>query len=254
MTSPHPDASLLITSNESLVPLLQILNAFNHRHRNQHSSSHWWSSFSLLRRAVRNLSTDLASHPPATKGKNKSKSLVVERHHYPAFARAKWMLRHTVPRAYFAFSQLAADNQHALLGLLLLSVLARINYLLSDLVPNDSNPNFPSSAANQQIVPNTNPPSTSFSSTNAKPADTGMDMGVAISRQELLPGQNSTSPQPIVTSESHSKERASSRHKSKSTAKVEIGNSLSTKSIHKDKAKKKKKKGNDAFSSLFGSL
>ncbi|KAM6524788.1 RNase MRP subunit [Fusarium falciforme] len=45
MTSPHLSAALLTTANESLAPVLPILNAFAHRHRNQHHSSHWWSSF-----------------------------------------------------------------------------------------------------------------------------------------------------------------------------------------------------------------
>ncbi|KAI8668335.1 hypothetical protein NCS55_00858900 [Fusarium keratoplasticum] len=98
MTSPHPSAALLSTANESLAPVLPILNAFAHRHRNQHHSSHWWSSFSLVRRAARNLSTDLTSRPRSIKNKNKPGN--VEGDNHPALARAKWMIRHVVPRTY----------------------------------------------------------------------------------------------------------------------------------------------------------
>jgi ribonuclease MRP protein subunit RMP1 len=93
MTTP-PDTALLATTSDSLAPLIPILNGFAHRHKNQHSSSHWWSSFSVLRRAVRNLVNDLNSRP------RKTKSGDVKRDVHPALVRAKWMMRHVVPGAF----------------------------------------------------------------------------------------------------------------------------------------------------------
>ncbi|KAJ4322307.1 RNase MRP subunit [Fusarium piperis] len=248
MTSPHPSAALLSTANESLSPVLPILNAFAHRHRNQHHSSHWWSSFSLVRRAARNLSADLTSRPRPIKKKDKPN---VEGDH-PALARAKWMIRHVVPRTYIAFSQLAADNQHAPLGLLLLSILARINRILSDLVLTDQNPPTTASASTK---PTTTDPILSSNSQASTPAGTDgpdIDMGVTISRNEVLPIRKSTTSQLDTKPDSHPTEPPSKERKLKSLTK-DIKKS-SSKDPAKDKPKKKKKKGGDALSSLFGSL
>jgi hypothetical protein len=96
MTTTPPDTAALLTStSESLAPLLPILDGFAHRHKNQHSSTHWWSSFSILRRAIRNLSQDLVSRPKKTKSSNNAK-----RDSHPALIRAKWMMRHVVPDAF----------------------------------------------------------------------------------------------------------------------------------------------------------
>lgn len=43
-----------------LVPLLHILDAFNHRNKNQHRVARWWTQFSLLRRSTKRLHDALA--------------------------------------------------------------------------------------------------------------------------------------------------------------------------------------------------
>jgi ribonuclease MRP protein subunit RMP1 len=92
--TPPTDTALLTTNSETLAPFLPILNAFAHRHKNQHSSTHWWSSFSVLRRAVRNLAGDLVLRPKKTKPSN------AKRESHPALVRAKWMMRHVIPGAF----------------------------------------------------------------------------------------------------------------------------------------------------------
>ncbi|RTE70013.1 hypothetical protein BHE90_015593 [Fusarium euwallaceae] len=250
MTSPHPSAALLSTANESLAPVLPILNAFAHRHRNQHHSSHWWSSFSLVRRAARNLSIDLTSRPRPIKNKNKSGNGEGDNH--PALVRARWMIRHVVPRTYIAFTQLAADNQHAPLGLLLLSILARINRILSDLVPADEN-TIPATSASTKPTPTGSMlPSNTQTSTPAETDSLDIDMGVAISRNEVLPIRKTITSQLEPKADSRLTEPPSKERKLKSLTK-DIKKS-SSKDSAKDKPKKKKKKGGDALSSLFGSL
>ncbi|KAF5551956.1 ribonuclease mrp subunit rmp1 [Fusarium napiforme] len=269
MTTP-PDPELLATTNDSLAPLIPILNGFAHRHKNQHSSTHWWSSFSILRRAVRNLVNDLNSRP------RKVKSGGVKRDVHPALARAKWMMRHVVPGAFVTFSQLAADNQHAPLGLLLLSVLARTNTILSQLVPDhdhDHNPPISSSAKPTPPEPSKN----KASDLRADDApNAGVDMGVAISREELMSTQKKTKPVPTADSRSEdlklkeyetktthintkripSKSDTIDKPRKKTKSSDELSSlfgSLSSKNGAANKPKKKKKKG-DAFSSLFDSL
>ncbi|KAF5634518.1 ribonuclease mrp subunit rmp1 [Fusarium sp. NRRL 52700] len=266
MTTP-PDAALLATTSDSLAPLITILNGFAHRHKNQHSSSHWWSSFSLLRRAVRNLVNDINSRP------RKVKSGGVKRDIQPALARAKWMMRHVVPGAFVTFSQLAADNQHAPLGLLLLSVLARTNTILSQLVP-DHDYNRPISTSTKTMPSEPSKHSISDLGTDDTP-NAGVDMGVAISRDELMSTQKK--PKALPKADLRSKDLQLKEHESKmvhtGTKKIpsksdtidkprkktknrdelsSLFGSLSSKNGTADKPKKKKK--GDAFSSLFDSL
>jgi hypothetical protein len=175
------------------------------------------------------------------------------------------------------FSQLAADNQHAPLGLLLLSVLARTNTILSQLVPDHGhNPSISSSAKPMPSEPSKHKASDlrDFRADDAPNA--GVDMGVAISREELISTQKKT--KPVPTADSRSKDLKLKEHATKTThidtKKIpsksdtidkprkktknsdelsSLFGSLSSKNGAADKPKKKKKKG-DAFSSLFDSL
>ncbi|KAF5530673.1 ribonuclease mrp subunit rmp1 [Fusarium mexicanum] len=268
MTTP-PDAALLATTSDSLASLIPILNGFAHRHKNQHSSTHWWSSFSILRRAVRNLINDLNSRP------RKVKSGGVKRHVHPTLVRAKWMMRHVVPGAFVTFSQLAADNQYAPLGLLLLSVLARTNTILSQLVP-DHDHNPPISTSTKPMPSEPSKHKTSDLGTDDA-SNAGVDMGVAISRDELLSTQKKSkagskadsrsedlklkqcetktthTDTKRIPSKSDTIEKPRKKTKNSDELSSLFGSLSSSNGTAADKPKKKKKKG-DAFSSLFDSL
>ncbi|KAH7140573.1 hypothetical protein EDB81DRAFT_885299 [Dactylonectria macrodidyma] len=213
----------------SLTPIVHILHAVAHRHRNQHSSSHWWASFTLIRRAVRNLESALLCSSSRTAFGP------------PPVVHAKYMVHHVVPRAFIAFTQLAADNQHAPLGLLLLGVLARIKGLLSGLVPSE-NTSKPGPMPTNDVKRNLGLPST-------RP-DEDVDVGVAISRDELIPKPSSREPSSAVAGEASSKDSKAKKHTKSTRAAIK---ETPADSISKKKKKKKKKVG-DALSSLFGSL
>ncbi|KAL7918332.1 hypothetical protein ACQKWADRAFT_304363 [Trichoderma austrokoningii] len=182
------------SSSPSLSPLLPILNAFNHRHHNQHRLTHWWPLFRSLRRTIRNLVDDASP------------------------SRAIWLNKHLIPRAYLAFSQLAADNQHAPLGLLLLAILARVHAALAIDSP----------------VPKAQPQPKANHLAN-------QDKGVAISRQEL-PLSTSTERIKLSTTQDISEPSHQQAVAAKPSKKL------------KETSKKKKKGKGDALSSLFGSL
>ncbi|KAL7912312.1 hypothetical protein GGI35DRAFT_444951 [Trichoderma velutinum] len=204
--------SSLSAATASLSPILPILNAFNHRHHNQHRLAHWWPVFRIFRHTIRGLLDDLASRrrdasfPPP---------------------RAVWLSKHFISRAYIAFSQLAADNQHAPLGLLLLAILARTNTAITQLL-------------DQPTLPT--PSSTTL------PKEANQDKGVAIARQKQPPPterlKTQTTIQPLTDEPQGDKLDRDAIKPSKSKSK-EVPS--------KDKKKKKKGKG-DALSSLFGSL
>ncbi|PNP41496.1 hypothetical protein TGAMA5MH_06597 [Trichoderma gamsii] len=207
----------------SFSPLLPILNAFNHRHHNQHRLAHWWPVFRSLRRTIRNLIDDLS--PPSSL----SSRSAPRRESTPP--RAIWLNKHFIPRAYVAFSQLAADNQHAPLGLLLLAILARIHTALSPL-------------SNDSSIPNPQP------KTNRANDLANQDKGVAIARQEL---PSATSAERMFSSEQQQQGSPIDREATKPPKSKLKASPSSSSSISKDTKKKKKGKG-DALSSLFGSL
>lgn len=102
------DHAVAATSTAKLAALLPILDAFNHRHRNQHSASPWWSSFRLFRRGARALTDDLRRHQALQQklqndagGKKststKTKAKTVQRQ---LLARVTILRDHTVQKAY----------------------------------------------------------------------------------------------------------------------------------------------------------
>lgn len=89
-----------------LASLLPILDAFNYRHRNQHSASHWWSAFKQFRHGARSLAADLHRHQalnqPHTDSSKKSTAAKAKakRAQKQLLARLALFRNHTVPKAY----------------------------------------------------------------------------------------------------------------------------------------------------------
>lgn len=103
-----------------LAALLPILDAFNHRHRNQHAASHWWSAFRLLHRGSRALAADLRRHQAlsqlqsdggkkSTAAKTRAKTLQKQ-----LLARAALLRNHTIPKAYMYVQPLSPRYRFAL--------------------------------------------------------------------------------------------------------------------------------------------
>ena len=84
MTKPPSKASspaitIPAPARSSIAGLIPILDAFNHRNKNQHRLSHWWSHFNILRRSLRPFQDGSATI---------------------TLAHAIWMRDHVVPRSY----------------------------------------------------------------------------------------------------------------------------------------------------------
>lgn len=179
-----------------LAPTLALLDAFNHRHRNQHRRSVWWQQFNLLRRAVRKLSSHrFDTGTSATLQKHVRRNLQTTDHGVGAgqgvgapslslLHHIKWVMENVIPPSYIAFTQLAADNQYAPLGLALLGVLARFNSIISPILP---------SPFTVQSLPAAAHAKASTSHLSCRPdspqplhcAPTAQDLGVIVSRSEI---------------------------------------------------------------------
>ncbi|KAK7951760.1 uncharacterized protein PG986_007488 [Apiospora aurea] len=113
-------------------PLQPLLAGFNHRNKNQHRVATWWASFNMLRRHVTKWADDLDQQAKARPKKRKRTPTTTTTNQGgdgsggPAEARALWLRDVLMPKCYLAFSQLAADNQFAPLGLVLTGALAQL--------------------------------------------------------------------------------------------------------------------------------
>ncbi|KAJ0302033.1 hypothetical protein COL516b_007541 [Colletotrichum fioriniae] len=290
------------TSIATLVPVLAILDSFNHRNKNQHRVARWWSAFDLLRRAVRRLHDALeaqARHRRALSFKSKSSSSSSKRSSAAAAAggkptsssaerrqhaldedvaaRVRVLLDSTIPSSFSAFTQLAADNQHAALGLVLLGLLARINSVVTLLAPAPTPAPRLEKAIPAGDVATT---SSSFSTTKSAAAVTVADeryhqqqqqqqqqsdskgLGVAISRDQLklaakpVDHHPSSSVSTLSLSRNVDEASATVPQKKRKLASVPPPETKASKPAKEEKPVKKKKKAKktDDFSDLFSSL
>ncbi|KAK8927571.1 hypothetical protein H634G_05171 [Metarhizium anisopliae BRIP 53293] len=220
----RPQATNYPHARTTLNTILPLLDAFNHRHHNQHRTSHWWATFGILRRSLRALAECL-DQPVVDSSRNRTDQAVV---------RASWLNTHALPRAFLAFSQLAADNQHAPLGLFLLTVLSQVHGFLPAMLPQNAG----AAKAKLPTQKSPNPPSPNHRSVIGTEH---IDRGVVVSRETIVQAGDDAV-------DSQSKKR--SRDEIKSHAR-----GTSNKDREKDKKpKKKKKKAGDELSSLFDSL
>ncbi|EOO02848.1 hypothetical protein UCRPA7_1629 [Phaeoacremonium minimum UCRPA7] len=252
MANKHPsDVETLQAAADRLRPALQILDAFNHRNKNQHHSSRWWAQFDMLRRGVRKLVPELDAGIRDIERKGGSKrrktadkaqggsSKAAE----AARARAQWLHEHAAPRTFMAFTQLAADNQYAPLGLVLLGVLAQIEAAMSPLVPTEVVAATVQSPLDAELSTQCTP--SAISDVGASQGE-AHDFGVAISRDEVLDSSQASVP-------SEKSEGMTAKSKSKGLQETAPLDPKDAGRPKKDKKKKKKRKG-DEFDDLFSSL
>ncbi|KAK7965086.1 hypothetical protein PG996_000554 [Apiospora saccharicola] len=129
---PTPDSSNVYHETLQLVrPLQPLLAGFNHRNKNQHRVATWWASFNMLRRHVTKWADELDRQAKARPKKRKRTAGdgdgdgKKDGDGGSAEVRALWLRDVLVPKCYLTFSQLAADNQFAPLGLVLTGALAQ---------------------------------------------------------------------------------------------------------------------------------
>lgn len=267
---------------------LHILDSFNHRNKNQHRLSKWWQQFDMLRRGLRKLIPELEAclevEEKATlkkkKGKAKERDDAVRA---KMEVRARHVAEQLVPRAFLyvcffhargngagpltfvisrAFTQLAADNQYAHLGLALLGVLAQVNAAITPILPP------PLEGIDDTTVGETSQPPIAQ---KEEVGETVADMGVAVSRTAIVkkgsaPEKTRLVPmspkrkvkheeddadEPAVLNSPEVKEKP--RKKKRRDEFDDIFGSLETEETAKKKKKKKTKK-RDEFDDIFGSL
>ncbi|KAH7349517.1 hypothetical protein B0T11DRAFT_332589 [Plectosphaerella cucumerina] len=227
---------------------LEVLDRFTQRHRNQHRVAKWWSQVGIVRRALRRLlealvaqETHLASarKNPGSRTKTSARNAAAADHHRESvLARATWLCDHVLPQAYISFTQVAADKQHAALGLFLVGLLAFLQQSLRPLVPESQPveptgpaPLDPGLAADDEVDLGVAIPRAMFDSNMPSPRPVKEELMKP--KKESKPAKAAVTPPPIVTAPAKRKQTSEAKPKEVKT--------------------KRKKKG-DEFANLFGSL
>lgn len=96
--SPFSSSSIPYDATATLIP---ILDAFNHRHRNQHRASHWWPVFRILRRSVSALAIEIQHTRTGSVPHSRRHSRDDDSAPLPC---ARWFDAHLVGRAYVQVS------------------------------------------------------------------------------------------------------------------------------------------------------
>ncbi|KAK2024367.1 hypothetical protein LX32DRAFT_108033 [Colletotrichum zoysiae] len=269
--NPAGPAGLDQPTIDALVPVLGILDGFNHRNKNQHRVARWWSRFDLLRRSVRRLHDALEARvrhhdaqsfrAPSKKSAGKANAGTSggdrrgETLGEDITTRARLLLDATIPSSFLAFSQLTADGQHAALGLVLLGVLARINSAVAPLVPSQPE-------GGDAMLPLATPSSPSHRDAvmikEGRMNPESMGLGVVISRDQMKlaakpPGRRSTQEDAKAVAVAPLASRKKRRLVDAPTTEPEPSRRAKETRSEKKLGKKKSKKG-DEFSDLFNSL
>jgi ribonuclease MRP protein subunit RMP1 len=138
-----------------LIQIGNVLALAWHRNKNQHRRSRWWKELGILRRNLRRLVDDGQARPLGpvggigNKGKKFKGGLKVmkgkvgigvgmfgkdkeedERKEKEREKRVAFLKEQILPRCLVAFSAVVADNQYAVLGLMLLGTLGRLGKVL----------------------------------------------------------------------------------------------------------------------------
>ncbi|KAK3374965.1 hypothetical protein B0H63DRAFT_481405 [Podospora didyma] len=265
---------------ESLGPALEILERFHHRNKNQHRLSKWWAETDMLRRHVRKtlavadqrlekMAKEAARRGVKPPNKKRIKKGVVEEDKDEKYlkARAGFLRMILVPRAYLSFSQLISDRQFAHLGLMLLGILAQVDKALSPFASTSSlddeeQDHLRSVPSQLASVDNPSHPQPGHLPETHQVKDIDMpdiaeDIGVAVSREDLLVSTRGNAPSPPSSLPSRGSNNNPPPKKEKEPNNTIITTTDTT--TKKDEEppvaeKRKKKKGGDEFDDIFGSL
>jgi ribonuclease MRP protein subunit RMP1 len=139
-----------------------------------------------------------------------------------------------------AFTQLAADNQYAHLGLALIGVLAQVNAAIAPLVSPPVQESVGAITAEQVTTPPVGP--------RGDPEDAGADFGVAVSRTELVTRKR------LAAEDDPPAEPERNNAKQKGEDPEEDAQKTGTSDGVEVKEKSRKKKRRDEFDDIFGSL
>jgi hypothetical protein len=111
----------------TLQHLSDLLHLFHHRNKNQHRRSIWWRHFSAFRRQLNALVSEVQSlHEVPTTHLQRSRKTAQDRETAQVILKRIEFWRDVlVPKWHTSFSQIVTDGRFAVLGLVLIAVLAQ---------------------------------------------------------------------------------------------------------------------------------
>ncbi|RKF63372.1 putative ribonuclease mrp protein subunit rmp1 [Erysiphe neolycopersici] len=240
------------TSLQRLQEISYLLHLAHHRNKNQHRVARWYKFFGQLRRQIAKLILELDAFTTALKmmGITTRTRIIItdliKSNKYLAVAhlkidqRTEFMQLFLVPKCHLAFENLIADNQYAVLGLMLMGLLANLNDIL---------PMLPSKNIEENpVIIDTEPNNIKKNAVR----DTQLnDLGEIISRQEFKARHQECDNQEKIGKKSIA---VMSNNKQRVRNLIEEPRNEETKSHPNTKSRKKKTKKGDIFDDIFKKL
>ena len=152
------------------------------------------------------------------------------------------------PNQNSTFTQLAADNQHAALGLMLITVLAKASTLLSGLLPRDEDADTTAGLRPEASTSSSSGHADREEAAQEEHRDRALEKGIAVPRQTpgLAPRRDGDTTRELNAAEPSGQER--------DVPKPGRGSRESAKGNKQRKKQRKARNEKDEFSNLFASL
>ncbi|POS87088.1 hypothetical protein EPUL_000488 [Erysiphe pulchra] len=245
-------------SDEDSDTVQEAVETTHHRNKNQHRVARWYKSFGQLRRQNAKLMLELHAFTTALKMMGGLTTTIsssgltitpdlVKSNKYLAAAQLKieqrieFLQRFLLPKCHLAFGNLIADNQYAVLGLMLMGLLASLNDILPML------PRLNTEEKSPDII-DTEPNNIKE---NVVKDSQLHDLGEIISRKEFK-ARHKESENQEKTDKISITDMAFSKQKKRNL--VEEPRAGETKSHPHSKTRKKKTKKGDIFDDIFKKL
>ncbi|KHJ34811.1 putative ribonuclease mrp protein subunit rmp1 [Erysiphe necator] len=240
----------LLSSIQKLQNISQLLHLAHHRNKNQHRVSRWYKYFGQLRRQISKLILELDTFATAIKvacdvtTTNTSESVTTNKYVLSAKKkieqRNKFLHKILLPKCYLAFGNLIADNQYAVLGIMLMGLLASVNNILSTLPISNQEEKISDSIEHEKTI--------DASVIKDNRLD---DLGEIVSRQDF----NAQFPACIKNGKMGEKSVASKASKKQKKRDLVLESKVEVVKLHsKAKIKKRDTKKDDFFDDIFKNL
>ncbi|RKF56454.1 putative ribonuclease mrp protein subunit rmp1 [Golovinomyces cichoracearum] len=235
--------------DEALIKLqsaYNILHLTHHRNKNQHRLSKWYKSFGQLRRQMSKLMLELENFKRAQSISSGSENKYVSHARRNFELRIDFIRARLIPKCYLAFSNLIADNQYAVLGLMLMGTLASVKNIMQMLIPEEEK-----NEKEEKEITSPNNLNQYVSASRQLTNQSNDDLGEILPRREfqvhdLEYCKNEEDVEEIASSEEFPEHKISDQIEKHQNTKKEF--------VSSNKPCKKKRKKDDFFDNIFDEL
>ncbi|KAF8859625.1 hypothetical protein BDZ45DRAFT_673166 [Acephala macrosclerotiorum] len=242
-----PPASQTTQIKSSLHEINQLLHLIHHRNKNQHRLLKWYKPFSILRRNIAKLHSEVEILETAEKFSSKGGKgeKYVKEAREVVEDRVEFLGERVLGSAYLAFSTVVKNLQYAHLGVMLLGMLARIRSVIRPL--GKEKPEEDEEEDEEEVFLKRSEQVMEL----AREDEDMQDLGEVVRREELAQDEEQDEEE---ETQAVPKTLKGKRAKAKAMSLLDSDSESRPRKSSKEEKKKKKRKRGDAFDDLFDGL